>query len=531
MKPKFWVLRNKREQTGGVTYTEGQKKLYSFQRSIRIQLILVMGISILAGLGISSITWSELKSIKGRPYIDYRMGKEQIDSEAYLITQQLKKIPILPESSALSEISNVPYTPQDIAELLAESGENPIKNFACYLDQEAKAFNAEILLVTNSGDILFNSGNAAEVKVDIHKTIYNAMNYRTASLNYQAKEYSGLYPIDADRWQGYVIVNRIPSAQIVYYPLADSAEMTRLLIPLTFILTFVIIFLLLTRNKMQYLQHLAFGLVEMSKGNLNYRVDQKYNDELGSLARNINNMAEELQQKIEQERLGERMKTELITNVSHDLRTPLTSIMGYLRLLIDQKYDSPEQAENFLSIAFSKSEKLKDLIDDLFDYTKLTNEEIIFTKERISISKFLEQLIDELVPIAEEQGIQIKTELPASNSLVSMDANKLIRVYENLIMNAVYYSTKPGEVLIRLWTEDQYVITGIYNFGEGIPPADLPFVFERFYRVEKSRSSNSGGSGLGLAIAKQIVELHGGEIWAESEGEEVRFYIKLYKDT
>lgn len=505
--------------------------LKQIRQSIRIQLILVIGISIVVALAITNISGDVLERPYRQGYIDYHAGREQIENEARIIVQhiQSKEFSLNENTAPSAASSDVPLTPQDISKLLADSKVNPLQNLEHFLNQEAQAFNIKILFVTYDGGVLLKSGNASEVQVNIQKIIETVLNSRMNQENERGKEFYSFYPLNANRLKGYVIVSGIPQAQIAYYNVSNSKQVRMAEIAL-FISIFVFIYLLLTRGKMRYLEHLAQGLLEISKGNLDYRVMQKYEDELGSLARNVNHMAEELQQKIEQERQAERTKNELITNVSHDLRTPLTSIMGYLRLLLDHKYDSPEQAESFLTIAFGKSEKLKSLIEDLFEYTKLTNENITLNQERISLDELLEQLVDELVPISEEKGIQFKTDFPTERIWISMDADKMIRVYENLIMNAIKYSHKPGEVIVRLWVKDEYVITGVYNSGEGIPSEDLPFLFERFYRVEKSRTSSRGGSGLGLAIAKQIVELHGGTIWAESEGEEVRFFVKIPRD-
>lgn len=520
--------------------------LKHIRESLRLQLILVIGISFLAALMVASLSESVIQKFDRQVYIDYRMGKEQIDNEARSIAQQLQNpefsltnpaVPTPPATPAnpstpstptnpsnSSTSSDVPLTPQDISQLLLESKVNPLQKLVRYINQEAQSNNVKILIVSYEGEVLLKSEKATEVQVDIHTIIENTMNSRINPENDPGKEFFSFYPLNANRLKGYVLVSGIPQAHISYAQSSNSSPAMML-----GLVTFIFTFLLLTRRKMRYLEHLAQGVLEISKGNLEYRVAQKTDDELGLLARNINHMTEELQQKIEQERETERMKNELITNVSHDLRTPLTSIMGYLRLLLDQKYESPEQAQNYLNVAFGKSEKLKGLIEDLFEYTKLTNENNTLNPEKVSLIELLEQLLDEMVPISEEQEICFKAEFPAEKVWVTIDVDKMIRVYENLIINAIKYSKKPGEVRVQLWEESEYVLTGVYNSGEGIPAEDLAYLFERFFRVEKSRTSSQGGSGLGLAIAKQIVDLHGGEIWAESEGEDVRFFVKLRK--
>lgn len=238
-------------------------------------------------------------------------------------------------------------------------------------------------------------------------------------------------------------------------------------------------------------------------------------------------MAGELEKEIDEERRAERTKNELITNVSHDLKTPLTSIMGYLRIIKDERYESEEQLKDYIDIAYGKSEKLKLLIDDLFEYTKLTDCQTKLNKQKICLNELLSQLIDELIPIFEENGLSVVQNLPPRKVMVDIDGDKMVRVFENLLTNAIRYSDKPGTIDVGMIENGGEVIVSVKNKGETIPENELSHVFDRFYRVEKSRSSDTGGSGLGLAIAKNIVELHDGKIWAESSDGQITFYVSI----
>ncbi len=290
---------------------------------------------------------------------------------------------------------------------------------------------------------------------------------------------------------------------------------------------FIVLFYFLTQRKMKYIEELAGGLREISKGNLHYRVMNRSRDELGSLALHINHMTEELQSTIEEERNAEKTKNELITNVSHDLRTPLTSIIGYLRLLKDKNYLNEQQAENYLNVAYNKSEKLKSLLENLFEFTKLSHLGVELHLEKVCINELLEQLLEEFVTYAEENQLKLVKMFPAEKLMVSIDADKIIRVFENLLTNAVKYSLKPGDIKVVMWEEESFAKICMVNTGEPLMGEELSRIFDRFYRAETSRSAETGGSGLGLAIAKSIVNLHGGEIWVENEGNEIRFWIKL----
>ena len=238
-------------------------------------------------------------------------------------------------------------------------------------------------------------------------------------------------------------------------------------------------------------------------------------------------MAKEIGEKIQAERTAEKTKADLITNVSHDLRTPLTSVMGYIGLVIQERYKDEEEMKEYLNIAFSKAERLKLLIEDLFEYTKLNNSGISLSKTQVDLAEFLSQLIEELTPLLDEHKLTVYKKFEVERLIVAVDPSKMLRVFENLLTNAIKYSYKPGEILVGLYEKDNKAIIVFRNKGDHIPKEKTEKLFDRFYRVDESRNADTGGSGLGLAISKNIVELHEGEIFAESVGDNVSFYVKL----
>ncbi|PYI54057.1 two-component sensor histidine kinase [Paenibacillus flagellatus] len=380
----------------------------------------------------------------------------------------------------------------------------------------------KILVLDLDGKVLFKSGNATESQVDLHGIIRNAMDVRINDRRYQNQEYSSFYPIDLNEKKAYLVVSGMPNPDIVYMKGGTSPMPTLLAV-----VAFIFLFFWMTKRKMKMIEGLASGLREIAKGNLHYRVHASSRDELGSLADSINLMTAELQQTLEEERRAEATKNELITNVSHDLRTPLTLIMGYLRLLKDKNFESEQQAESYLNIAYSKSEKLKSLIDDLFEYTKLSNKGDTLKLGTVCINELLEQLLEEMVSYAEENDLSVVRAFPPEKLRVNVDADKMIRVFDNLLTNAVKYSRKPGTIRVLLFREAEYVKVRISNNGTPLTQEEVDRLFDRFYRVDPSRSSETGGSGLGLAIAKSIIDYHGGDIWAECEGDEIRFWVRL----
>lgn len=292
-------------------------------------------------------------------------------------------------------------------------------------------------------------------------------------------------------------------------------------------LSFLIIFYFITNKKMKYIEIVSIGLLEISKGNLDYKIKKYGNDELSMLADNINYMAEELKTKIESERKAEKTKNDLITNVSHDLRTPLTSIKGYLELIKNKKYTEENQLDQYVSISYNQAEKLEILINDLFEYTKLANNAVTFVKQNITLNELLDQLIEELVPICENTNVTISKEFIKEKIIINVDPNKVARVFENLLINAISYCVNPSDIKIILTVNNGFSLVSIQNKCKEISEDNLSKIFDRFYRVEESRSSSTGGSGLGLAIAKSMVELQGGVIDARYNNGYISFNVKF----
>ncbi len=219
-------------------------------------------------------------------------------------------------------------------------------------------------------------------------------------------------------------------------------------------------------------------------------------------------------------------KNDLITYLAHDLKTPLTSVIGYLSLL-DEVPDMPQQQkEKYVNIALDKAHRLEKLINEFFDITRYNLQQIELEEERIDLSYMLMQMADEFYPILKTHGNTIRVEA-AEDLTVYGDSLKLARVFNNLLKNAVYYSYPNTEITIRAEQLAQAVRISFSNQGKTIPAQKLNAVFEKFFRLDEARATNTGGAGLGLAIAKEIVTLHGGTITAKSEREQTTFCVTL----
>lgn len=276
------------------------------------------------------------------------------------------------------------------------------------------------------------------------------------------------------------------------------------------------------RRMIEEVRHIATG-------NFHQQVEVVDNYELGTLAKNINNIVVQAQKSMEEERMAEKIKNDLVTNVSHDLRTPLTSIIGYLNLINEDKYRDEVELRYYTQILHDKVKRLHELINDLFEFTRMQNKGMTLHKEPINLAEMLDQLEVQFRLQLQQAGMECRQHHNGSHPIVLADGRKLVRVFENIIANAITYGKEGKYIDINLQVTEQAVCVEITNYGEGIPTIDLPHIFERFYRVEKSRSDYSGGSGLGLAIAKSIMDLHEGNIHVRSELESTTFRVILQK--
>jgi len=292
---------------------------------------------------------------------------------------------------------------------------------------------------------------------------------------------------------------------------------------------FITYFLLLTKKFINYIREISEGINQISQGNLDYRIEIRNEDEFAFLADKLNLMADDIKEIMENERRIEYSKNELITSIAHDLRTPLTSIIGYLDLVSSKKQDQETQMK-YIGIAYNKSKRLEKLIEDLFTFTKFNFGEVKGNYAEVDMVKLMNQLVDEFYPSFEEYHLEYEFVTTHSSAVITADGNLLARAFANLISNAIKYGKDGKSILINLQKDESGIQISITNYGVVISPEDVSRIFQRFYRVESSRSSETGGSGLGLAIAQSIVEMHGGTISAKSDESGTEFTVVLKKN-
>jgi len=289
----------------------------------------------------------------------------------------------------------------------------------------------------------------------------------------------------------------------------------------------VVYWRLMRRYKQMQLRHIIGELHYIADGHFDHRIPFTLKGDHQRVVDSVNALVDSVIESMNEERKIEQSKDELITNVSHDLRTPLTSIIGYLGLIENQQYKNEDDVLKYTHTAFLKAEQMKSLVEDLFEYTKVRQASTKMTFNQISVEPMLEQLAASFELEAEKKGMEIDAKATPKNIKIEGDSEKLGRLFNNLILNALKYAKGGKHINLEATQKGDQIIFKVSNDGEQIPEKSLKHLFERFYRVESSRSKATGGTGLGLAIAQSIVELHHGKISVTSSEKLTSFKVEL----
>lgn len=293
------------------------------------------------------------------------------------------------------------------------------------------------------------------------------------------------------------------------------------------VVIFSFTFFTLQEKSLRYIATISSAIQNISDGDLNTTVEVTGDDEFTAMAVNLNKMAGDIRRLMDNEREAEQTKNELITNVAHDLRTPLTSVIGYLELLSGKVELTPDMQKRYIDIAYAKSKRLEKLIEDLFGFTRMNCGKLSMHVVKVDVVKLISQLLEEFYPTFADKNLsyELQSNIPAK--VITADGNLLARLFDNLINNAIKYGAEGKRVLVKIQSDESVVTVAVVNYGYVIPSEELPQIFNKFYRVEQSRSTNTGGTGLGLAISKNIVDMHGGTIFVTSDLNGTVFTVKL----
>lgn len=329
----------------------------------------------------------------------------------------------------------------------------------------------------------------------------------------------------------YYIISDAPSAELtlqMQMPIFQTAVSLGTII----ILSAMIVVLWLYRSLIRPLNVLRIATSNMKEGNLDFTISGDPDDELGQLCEEFEEMRIRLKEQIDARMKYEQDTVELISNISHDLKTPLTAIKGYTEGMLDGVADTDEKKEKYLRTIYNKASDMTALVDELSFYSKIDSNIVPYNFDKLDVNSYFEDCVDELSLDMELKGIRLTydSNVPAG-ALIKADVEQLRRVVNNIIGNAVKYMGKPeGDIGIRSLDENDMVRIEISDNGPGIGAEDLEHIFERFYRADSSRGTKKGGTGLGLAIAKKIIEDHGGAIEARSvQGEGTTFSFTVPK--
>lgn len=320
-----------------------------------------------------------------------------------------------------------------------------------------------------------------------------------------------------------------------------SPATTQALLYGSMVVTFIFGFLVTNwrvqrRIQQMQLAHILEELKYIAKGNYEHRLSEVDRGEMNEVITSINHLVDSTVEAMEEERRIEKTKDELVTNIGHDIRTPLTSIIGYLGLIENQQYKSIEEVLEYTHIAYTKALHMQTLVNDLFDYTALRQTTYRLQPQAIRLDLFLAQLVADFELEASEKEITVNIQVKPSDLVAYLDVDKMARVFHNLMSNALKYGKGASVIELLAYKKNHktssekcqdVVEFEVRNNGEAIPEAELDMIFERSYRADRSRTAEQLGSGLGLAIVKNIVELHQGTVLAENVDGFVVFRITL----
>ena len=279
-------------------------------------------------------------------------------------------------------------------------------------------------------------------------------------------------------------------------------------------------------NQMK-LAHILDYLKYIAQGHYEIRIPQTDLGEMDEVVSSINHLVDSTVRAIEEERKIEKSKDELITNIGHDIRTPLTSVIGYLGLIENQQYHSQEELARYAHVAYRKAQQMQSLVQDLFTYTATRQTTTEIRPVQVQVLRFMEQLVADFELSAREKTIELRLDIRPKNLVASFDVDKMARVFHNLLSNALKYGIGAHYIELLAYQEEDYIYFKVKNDGQPLDQSELEDIFQRSYRADQSRSANQPGTGLGLAIVRNIVELHHGRVYAEVEGKKTIFTIEI----
>ena len=323
---------------------------------------------------------------------------------------------------------------------------------------------------------------------------------------------------------------------------ADSQGRVHVMAKDLFISAFIILISVALVVGLWVYRSIAVPLVKLKKatqnikeGNLDFVLDVEGNDEFSELCQDFEEMRRRLKESTEEKNLIEKENKELISNISHDLKTPITAVKGYIEGIMDGVADTPEKMDRYVRTIYNKTNEMDHLINELTFYSKIDTNRIPYTFSKLNVEDYFADCAEEIGLELETRGIElVYANYVEKDVMVIADGEQIRRVIHNIISNAIKYMDKPkGIIQIRIKDVGDFIQIELEDNGKGIGPKDLPYIFDRFYRTDVSRNSSKGGNGIGLSIVKKILEDHGGKVWATSRlgiGTIMYFVLRKYQE-
>ena len=334
------------------------------------------------------------------------------------------------------------------------------------------------------------------------------------------------------------------SSQMVYdisLPQSSSSQVKLMAKDMILTATIILVFTALSVGLWIY-RSIAVPLVKFKKatknikeGNLDFVLEVEGNDEFSQLCQDFEEMRKRLKESTEEKILMDKENKELISNISHDLKTPITAVKGYVEGIMDGVADTPEKMDRYVRTIYNKTNEMDHLINELTFYSKIDTNRIPYTFSKLNVEDYFSDCAEELGLEMETRGIElVYANYVEKGVQVIADGEQIRRVIHNIVSNAIKYMEKPrGIIQLRVKDVGDFIQVEIEDNGKGIAAKDLPYIFDRFYRTDVSRNSSKGGSGIGLSIVKKIMEDHGGKVWATSRlgiGTIMYFVLRKYQE-
>lgn len=334
------------------------------------------------------------------------------------------------------------------------------------------------------------------------------------------------------------------SSQMVYdisLPQSSSSQVKLMAKDMILTATIILVFTALSVGLWIY-RSIAVPLVKLKKatknikeGNLDFVLEVEGNDEFSQLCQDFEEMRKRLKESTEEKILMDKENKELISNISHDLKTPITAVKGYVEGIMDGVADTPEKMDRYVRTIYNKTNEMDHLINELTFYSKIDTNRIPYTFSKLNVEDYFSDCAEELGLEMETRGIElVYANYVEKGVQVIADGEQIRRVIHNIVSNAIKYMENPrGIIQLRVKDVGDFIQVEIEDNGKGIAAKDLPYIFDRFYRTDVSRNSSKGGSGIGLSIVKKIMEDHGGKVWATSRlgiGTIMYFVLRKYQE-